>query len=85
MPALILDNISFSYTARPLLDRITLRLAAADRAVLIGPNGCGKTTLLRIAAGHLSPERGTVPRTMRNLIGTLVFSAGVPMLYGGDE
>ena len=63
MPALILDNISFSYTARPLLDRITLRLAAADRAVLIGPNGCGKTTLLRIAAGHLSPERGTVTRT----------------------
>lgn len=63
MPALILDNISFSYTARPLLDRIILRLAAADRAVLIGPNGCGKTTLLRIAAGHLSPERGTVTRT----------------------
>ncbi|MDE1536036.1 MULTISPECIES: ATP-binding cassette domain-containing protein [Actinotignum] len=63
MPALILDNISFSYTARPLLDRITLRLATADRAVLIGPNGCGKTTLLRIAAGHLSPERGTVTRT----------------------
>ncbi|MDY5127560.1 ATP-binding cassette domain-containing protein [Actinotignum sp. GS-2025f] len=63
MPALILDNISFSYTARPLLDRITLRLAATDRAVLIGPNGCGKTTLLRIAAGRLSPERGTVTRT----------------------
>ncbi|EPD27958.1 ATP-binding cassette domain-containing protein [Actinotignum schaalii] len=63
MPALILDNISFSYSARPFLDRITLRLTAADRAVLIGPNGCGKTTLLRIAAGHLSPERGTVTRT----------------------
>ena len=63
MPALILDNISFSYTARPLLDRITLRLAAADRAVLIGPNGCGKTTLLHIAAGRFSPERGTVTRT----------------------
>lgn len=68
MPALILDDISFSYTARPLLDRITLCLTATDRAVLIGPNGCGKTTLLRIAAGHLSPERGTVTRTNASAI-----------------
>ncbi|WP_461004421.1 ABC-F family ATP-binding cassette domain-containing protein [Trueperella pyogenes] len=60
MPAINLDNISFSYSSIPLLDRISLHVGDGERACLIGSNGCGKTTLLRIASGDLIPERGTV-------------------------
>ena len=60
MPAIILDDISFSYSSSPLLDHVSLRVDDGERACLIGPNGCGKTTLLRIVTGRLLPDRGTV-------------------------
>lgn len=60
MSAINLDNISFSYSSVPLLDHISLHVGDGERACLIGPNGCGKTTLLRIASGGLMPETGTV-------------------------
>lgn len=50
MSAINLDNISFSYSSVPLLDHISLHVGDGERACLIGPNGCGKTTLLRIAS-----------------------------------
>lgn len=60
MSAINLDNISFSYSSVPLLDHISLHVGDGERVCLIGPNGCGKTTLLRIASGDLMPETGTV-------------------------
>ncbi|MCI6574479.1 MAG: ATP-binding cassette domain-containing protein [Actinomycetaceae bacterium] len=60
MPTISLDNVSFSYSSIPLLDRVSLYVGDGERACLVGPNGCGKTTLLRIASGDLLPERGTV-------------------------
>ena len=60
MPAVIVDNVSFSYSSRPLLDHVSLHVGDGERACLIGPNGCGKTTLLRIAAGEITPEQGAV-------------------------
>ncbi len=43
-----------------VLDRINFTLNRGDRAGLIGPNGCGKTTLLRILAGQMAADRGSV-------------------------
>lgn len=63
MSNLIFDNVSFSYSAAPLLDRITFEVGGRERACIIGPNGCGKTTLLRIATGELTPDHGSVTRT----------------------
>ncbi|WP_434700356.1 ATP-binding cassette domain-containing protein [Trueperella pyogenes] len=60
MPAINLDNISFSYSSISLLDRISLHVGDGERACLIGSNGCGKTTLLRIASGDLPPDSGVV-------------------------
>lgn len=60
MPAIILENISFSYSSKPLLENINLQVGEGERACLIGPNGCGKTTLLRIASQDLLPEQGKV-------------------------
>ena len=60
MSAIILENISFSYSSKPLLENINLQVGEGERACLIGPNGCGKTTLLRIASQDLLPEQGKV-------------------------
>ncbi len=46
-----------------VLDRINFNLNRGDRVGLIGSNGCGKTTLLRIITGELAPDRGSVQRS----------------------
>lgn len=66
MPAIILENISFSYSSKPLLENINLQVGEGERACLIGPNGCGKTTLLRIASQDLLPEQGKVKIEVTN-------------------
>jgi ATP-binding cassette, subfamily F, member 3 len=50
-----------------VLDHVSFILNRGDRAGLIGPNGCGKTTLLRILAGRLAPDEGAVQLTPQSL------------------
>ncbi len=49
-----------------VLDRVNFTLNRGERAGLIGPNGCGKTTLLRIITGELAADRGSVALTPRS-------------------
>jgi ATP-binding cassette subfamily F protein 3 len=53
-------GLAFGYTDEPVFENVTFRLRAGDRASLVAPNGVGKTTLLRIIAGELAPDRGSV-------------------------
>ncbi len=65
--ALSLENVSFAYTPdRPLLRDLSLQIGARDRVMVIGPNGRGKTTLLKLMAGRLKPQSGeiTFPRSV---------------------
>jgi ATPase subunit of ABC transporter with duplicated ATPase domains len=48
---------------RPLLNGVSLRVGEGSRTALVGPNGTGKTTLLRIVAGDLAPTAGAVVRS----------------------
>src|SRR3954467_5586648 len=57
-PLLLLQDISLTFGATPLLDGAALAVAAGDRICLVGRNGSGKSTLLRIAAGAGNRDGG---------------------------
>ncbi len=56
-----LDRVSFGY-GTPLLQDLTLTLRQGEVMVILGPNGGGKTTLLRLLAGLEAPQEGKVER-----------------------
>jgi ATP-binding cassette subfamily F protein uup len=56
------EHVSFAYGGRPIVDDFSTRIARGDRIGLIGPNGTGKTTLLRLLTGELKPDSGTIER-----------------------
>jgi len=58
--AVELDDVTFAYDGVPAVEDVTLRIAPGDFVCLIGPNAGGKTTLLKIMLGLLTPQRGTV-------------------------
>ncbi len=55
-----LDNVTQHYGVRPILIDLSLNILENELAVVLGPNGMGKTTMLRVMAGVLAPQRGTV-------------------------
>src|SRR5271156_1064343 len=57
-PLLLLQDISLTFGAAPLLSGAGLTVSAGDRVCLVGRNGSGKSTLLRIAAGLIQPDAG---------------------------
>ncbi len=60
-------NLSKSFGLSPILNDITFAINAGDRVGLIGPNGCGKTTLLRLLTGAERPNSGHITLTPTNL------------------
>jgi len=59
-PAVETRALSFGYDERLVLERVDLRIDAGDFVSIIGPNGGGKTTLLRLRLGLLAPNRGEI-------------------------
>ncbi len=60
-------HIYKSHGIQPILEDVSISVSNNERIGLIGPNGCGKTTLMRILAGIDQPEAGTVVSTRPNL------------------
>jgi ATP-binding cassette subfamily F protein 3 len=62
-PIIALDNVSVGYDKRtPVLQRLTLRIDNDDRIALLGANGNGKSTLVKLLADRLKPFSGTITR-----------------------
>lgn len=61
MPATLnATTIDVDLGRRRILDNVNVQLAPGQRVGLVGPNGVGKSTLLRVLAGHLTPDKGKV-------------------------
>jgi ATP-binding cassette, subfamily F, member 3 len=69
-PIIAADNVSVGYDAKkPVLNRVTLRIDTDDRIALLGSNGNGKSTLVKLLAGKLAPFSGGVTRADKLSIG----------------
>ena len=60
MAYLAIENLSVSYGATRVLDRVSLEVERGEMIALLGSSGCGKTTLLRSIAGFIQPEAGAI-------------------------
>ena len=54
------EDLSLSFDQTPVIDSLSVRIQRGDRVGLIGPNGCGKSTLIKLLTGELQPTSGTV-------------------------
>jgi ATP-binding cassette subfamily F protein uup len=71
MSLVTLRDVTVTFGGPPLLDRVELRLEPGERVCLLGRNGSGKTSLLRVIAGDLEPDGGDVERAAGTRIGLL--------------
>ena len=62
MPVLQLRNLTLRYGGAPVLDGVDFQIDAGERVCLIGRNGAGKTSLMRVLTGEESPSGGEVIR-----------------------
>ena len=60
IPALDLHDVSLTFRGVPVLESVSLTLEAGEYLAILGPNGGGKTTLLKVVLGLLEPDRGSV-------------------------
>jgi ATP-binding cassette subfamily F protein uup len=54
------ENVSFCYEGSEIIKDFSVEISRGDRVGIVGENGCGKTTLLKILLGELSPDKGSV-------------------------
>lgn len=66
-----LERVSKAYGIRPLLSDVSLGVGAGERIGIVGRNGDGKTTLLRLMTGAEEPDEGRVSRQRGLLVGVL--------------
>ena len=79
-----LDHVSVAYGYLPLLDDTSIQVESGERVCIIGRNGTGKSTLLRVLSGDLAPDAGDVWRQPGLRIGRLAQDAlldGTPSVF----
>ncbi len=85
-PVIETVDLTGGYGASPVLRAVSLRVPRASALALLGPNGCGKTTLLRMALGLLKPVHGSVSLFGERIDGlpSVEFRRRIGALVGGE-
>ena len=78
MNVLNLESVSKAFDIRPLLDDVSLGVDQGERIGIVGRNGGGKSTLLKIMAGVLPPDQGRVSRSNSVHVGILSQTDSAP-------
>jgi zinc transport system ATP-binding protein len=84
---IILENVSFAYKQNKILEDVTLFIHKGEFASIVGPNGGGKTTLLKLILGLLKPDQGRIrifgepPEQVRQKIGYMPQYAPLDMNF----
>lgn len=68
---LIANNLAIQFTGKPLFENVSVKFGEGNRYGLIGANGCGKSTLMKILAGDLEPTHGNVSKDPMERLGVL--------------
>merc|ERR1740121_1972869 len=71
-PVLPFDTVSFAYSGKKeeyLYTNLDLAVDCDSRVALVGPNGCGKSTLIKLMSGELSPTEGAVKKHQQLSLG----------------
>jgi ATP-binding cassette subfamily F protein uup len=56
------EHVTHGFGGAPLIADFSARIMRKDRVGIIGPNGCGKTTLIKLLVGDMEPEKGLIKR-----------------------
>ena len=67
LPVIELNHVSFGYNGKPILNDISLVVERGDFVGVVGANGTGKSTLIRLALGLLSPDQGEIRLLGQNI------------------
>src|SRR6185436_3647224 len=70
-PLIVASGIAMQFGAKPLFQNVAVKFGGGNRYGLIGANGCGKSTFMKILAGELEPSAGSVVTDAHERVGRL--------------
>jgi phospholipid/cholesterol/gamma-HCH transport system ATP-binding protein len=59
-PVVVFDNVSITFDVKPVLENLSFSVAPGETRVILGPAGCGKSVLMKLANGLLRPDTGSI-------------------------
>src|SRR3569623_3390922 len=59
-PVVVLDRVSIGFDGKPVLHELSFTVQPGETRIILGPAGCGKSVLLKLANGLIQPDSGSV-------------------------
>lgn len=81
--ALQIDGLSFSYGEGKILDGLDLRVRKGEKVLILGASGTGKSSLMSLITGYLSPDAGTIRLGSKNRAGFITIVEQEAFLFRG--
>jgi spermidine/putrescine ABC transporter ATP-binding subunit len=81
MNDVLLDQVTFRYREVIAADNVSLHVQRGEFFALLGPSGSGKTTILRLIAGFLEPQSGTITIGGRNMVGAPPYDRHIGFVF----